>query len=320
MDIESSAPARIDLSGGAADLFGKCTLCCAISLRTYTRMSTESTNTGVFMEGTPTPLHTAPLIQAVIAQAHLRPSQFTLHIHSDIPPSSGLGGSAALGVSLLKGLSLLQKKDIPPHELAEQTQRAESDLDRLNGYQDWYAAAFGGICFLDCRGKTPHPEEDEPYATVENLTSYTSSLCFVVADTQVAHDSTLSNRHLYTAYMNGNEKIRSMIDLLDTITRDAKKALIWNDIESLAQIVEKNQEIMRYFGRSLPENEQLIETALRGGALACKVTGAGMGGCIAALCNGKTMQHSVRDALLEETDAVYPVRVDTGACATLLEE
>ncbi|MGD2072919.1 MAG: hypothetical protein PVG65_05480 [Candidatus Thorarchaeota archaeon] len=320
MKIKSSAPARIDLSGGAADLFGKCTLCCAVSLRTYTHIHNDRSESAVFIEGNPTPLQNVPLIEAVIARAQITPSQFTLHIHSDIPHSSGLGGSAALGVSLLQGLTLLQKKEITPYELAEQTQRAESDLGNLNGYQDWYATAFGGILFLDFKNKTPHPDKDEPYATVEDLTSYGDSLRFVVADTQIDHDSTVSNRHLYTSYMNGNEKIKSLIDTLDTITRDAKKALIWKDIELLGQIIEKNQEIIRYFGRSLPENERLIQSALSGGALACKVTGAGLGGCVAALCSGKIMQQSVTDALLEETDAVYPVQIDTGAVAESVEE
>jgi mevalonate kinase len=320
MKIKSSAPARIDLSGGAADLFGKCTLCCGISLRTYTHIHGDGSESTVFMDGDPTPLQSVPLIEAVIARAQIDPSQFALHIHSDIPHSSGLGGSAALGVSLLQGLTLLQKKEITPYELAEQAQRAESDLGNLNGYQDWYAAAFGGILFLDFKGKTPHPEKDEPYAIVENLTPHGDSLWFVVANTKVIHDSTVSNRLLYTAYMGGNEKIRSLIDTLDTITRDAKKALVWKDTELLGQIIEKNQEIIRYFGRSLPENERLIQSALSGGALACKVTGAGLGGCIAALCSGKKMQQSVIDALLTQTDAVYPVQIDTGAVAEPVEE
>ena len=64
--------------------------------------------------------------------------------------------------------------------------------------------------------------------------------------------------------------------------------------------------------RSAPENEKLIKAAYKGGALACKVTGAGHGGCIAALCSGKKNQNEVRDALLKETDAVFSVEVDKG--------
>ncbi|MBU7031577.1 MAG: hypothetical protein HXS53_03520, partial [Theionarchaea archaeon] len=118
----------------------------------------------------------------------------------------------------------------------------------------------------------------------------------------------------------GNKKVRSLIETLDTITRDAKKALIWNDIELLSQIVQRNQEIIRQFGRSSPMTEHLIETALQGGALAGKVTGAGHGGCIAALCNGRKPQKSVTDALLEETHMVYPVSIDRGVRVKVMEE
>jgi mevalonate kinase len=320
LKIQSSAPSRVDLSGGAADLFGKCTLCCAISLRTYIELLPGGEIITILINDNPPSLNDVPLIEAVIQRAHARALNFTLNIHSDVPLSSGLGGSASLSVSLLHGLTIMQGKEMTLYELAEQAQRAETDLGMLNGYQDWYAAAFGGLLFLDFKGKMNDPITDEPYATVEDLNLYKNSLFFVVAHTRVPHDSSASNQQLYTLYKNGNKKVRSLINTLDTITRDAKKALIWNDIEVLSQIIKKNQEIIQQFGRSSPENEHLIKTAYQGGALACKVTGAGQGGCIAALCRGRKMQHSVSDALLEETDAVYPVSIDKGVTTETMEE
>ena len=107
----------------------------------------------------------------------------------------------------------------------------------------------------------------------------------------------------------------SLIDRLDIITREAKKAVVHKDMEKLSEIVKENQDIIRKFGRSAPENEELIEAAYKGGALACKVTGAGYGGCIAALCSGKRNQESVKDSLLKVSDAVFPVETDRGVFA-----
>lgn len=309
--IVCSAPSRIDLSGGAADIFGKCTLCCAISLRAFCEVS-PGDRFSVTLEGAPVSLEEVPLIGAAIKRAKVDPSGFALSIRSDIPKASGLGGSASMTVSLIYGLHKFCGTPVNLYEIAEQAQRAETDLGMLNGYQDWYAAAFGGVLFLDFRRKSNKKIEEEPYATVEDLTGYMGDMRFVVADTEVSHSSALSNDTLYQDYMKGDKEVRSLIDRLDTITREGKKAVVCKDMEKLSEIVKENQDIIRRFGRSAPENENLIETAYKGGALACKVTGAGHGGCIAALCSGKRNQQSVKDSLLEESNAVYVVEVDMG--------
>ncbi|MGD2250189.1 MAG: hypothetical protein PVF58_17445 [Candidatus Methanofastidiosia archaeon] len=306
-----SAPARIDLSGGAADIFGKCTLCSAITMRAYCEIEPSDTFS-IHIEGTPVSLDTVPMLKAVITRTNIDTTA-KISMYSDIPPQSGLGGSASLSVALMYGLHIFSDKEPNLYEIAELTQRAETDAGMLNGYQDWYAAAFGGVLFLDFRKKCNNPIEKEPYATVEDLSDY-MELHIVVADSQVSHSSSLSNTLLYKKYMNGNTRIVSLIDRLDTITREAKKAVVHKDLEKLAEIIKENQEIIRKFGRSAPENELLIDAAYRGGAVACKVTGSGQGGCIAALCSGAKNQKSVKDALLEVIDAVYSVEVDKGVC------
>lgn len=307
-----SAPSRIDLSGGAADIFGKCTLNCAISLRTYCEVQLIHKGIEIILEGAPVLLDDVPVIKAAIRRAKVQSLHFQLSIHSEVPKASGLGGSASMTVPIIYALNLLSDTKVNLYELAEQAQRAETDLGMLNGYQDWYAAAFGGLLFLDFKGKCNKKTEEEPYATVEDLSSYKGDMKFVVADTKVSHSSAVSNDTLYQNYMKGYKKVVALIDQLDRITREAKKAVVHRDMEKLSKIIKENQEIIRKFGRSAPENEHLIEAAYRGGALACKVTGACQGGCIAALCSGERNQISVRDSLLEETDAVFPVEVDRG--------
>jgi mevalonate kinase len=310
--IVCSAPSRVDLSGGAADIFGKCTLNSAISLRTYCEVQSISAGIEVILEGTPVSLDDIPVIRAAIRRAKAESLNFQLSIHSDVPRASGLGGSASMTVPIIYALNMFQGIPINLYEIAEQAQRAETDLGMLNGYQDWYAAAFGGLLFLDFREKSNKEIEEEPYATVEDLSWYKGDMNFVVADTKVSHSSAIANDAVYQKYIGGDKTVVSLIDRLDTITREAKKAVVCRDMEKLSEIVQENQDIIRKFGRSAPENEKLIEAAYKGGALACKVTGAGHGGCIAALCSGKRNQNAVRDALLKETDAVFPVEVDKG--------
>lgn len=69
-----------------------------------------------------------------------------IEIQSDVPPGSGLGSSSALMVALLRA----KHPTLPPHELA----MAAYDLERYHlghpvGYQDGFAAAFGGCIALE---------------------------------------------------------------------------------------------------------------------------------------------------------------------------
>lgn len=308
--IVCSAPSRIDLSGGAADIFGKCTLCSAISLRTYCEINTAKEE-GLLLEGIPVTEDETPVVMSALSRIGAALTA-ELSIHSEVPKTAGLGGSASMTVAILYAASLFTKRQMSLYEIAEQAQRAETVLGMLNGYQDWYAAAFGGLLFLDFSGKCNNPMNQEPYATVETLSSYKGEIRFVVADTGVSHSSAASNYELYQKYMAGDKMIVGLIDRLDWITREGKKAVIRQDIEQLGTIVNENQDIIRKMGRSCPENEWLIKAASQGGAVGCKVTGAGQGGCIVALCSGTRTQKSVADRLLEETSAVFSVHIDGG--------
>lgn len=276
--------------------------------------------TTISLEGVPASLNDVAVIRAAIKRAKVKIPGVELSIFSDVPEASGLGGSASMTVSIVYGLSVLSEVPISLYEVAERAQRAEADLGMLNGYQDWYAAAFGGLLFLDFREKNNNPIEEEPYATVEDLSPYMKKMKLVVADTRIRHNSALSNEVLYRRYIGKDRKVVSLVNRLDMITREAKKAVVHEDMEKLSGIVKENQEIIRKFGRSIPENEQLIDAAYRAGALACKVTGAGQGGCIVAVCSGRRNQYTIRDALLEETDAVFPVELDRGVRAEFKEK
>ena len=67
-------------------------------------------------------------------------------IESDVPEGSGLGGSSSLMVALLRA----KYPDIQPHELAMAAYHLERFfLCEPVGYQDAFAAAFGGCIALD---------------------------------------------------------------------------------------------------------------------------------------------------------------------------
>ena len=110
---------------------------------------------------------------------------------TDIPASSGLGGSSVLLLAVLAALRAFYALDARrwnDYALAEIAQRAEEhDLGVVCGYADRYAPLFGDLAYIAYHGKLWHaPLGEEPYATYEKLGALAPPLSFVVATTGVA--------------------------------------------------------------------------------------------------------------------------------------
>jgi galactokinase/mevalonate kinase-like predicted kinase len=318
-EIIFSAPSRVDLSGGAADMFGFSTLSVAIDLRAQVSISDYSH--GIFVKideteeiiskktvfGTET-----DIIKSIVKRFNIIDKKFKITVRTEIPKFSGLGGSASITVAAIASLNKKFGIGLNAYQIAEHAQRCESlELGMRNGYQDWYVAAFGGTLFMEFKNKNNLEIDQEPFAVIENLRDF-MEIYLVVAHTGVKHSSDVSNERLYSEYIKGNKKIVDLIRKLDVLTRDARDAVIWNDLNLLAEIVNENQEIIRKFNRSSEENEKLIKIALSNGAIAAKVTGAGCGGCIAALCENKKDKESVTKALRESSSFVHECEIDEG--------
>src|SRR2546430_13812347 len=68
---------------------------------------------------------------------------------SDYPLGAGLGGASAAGVALAGALAALGGSPLEPHALATFSRETEvEELGMPGGYQDHFAAAFGGALML----------------------------------------------------------------------------------------------------------------------------------------------------------------------------
>ena len=80
---------------------------------------------------------------------------FELHLNSDFPVGSGLGGSATLSAVVLGCFNMLRRDQWNQHELAEIAFQAERlHLGIAGGWQDQYAAVFGGFNFIEFNKST----------------------------------------------------------------------------------------------------------------------------------------------------------------------
>ncbi len=242
--------------------------------------------------------------------------RFKISIWTDVPRHSGLGGSSMPVLLTLAGLRALYDLDPRKHNdyvLAELTQRVEgAELGITCGFADRYVPLFGGLAYLDYRGKLHHePIGQEPYATYERLDAYVERLPLVLVYTGLKRDSgdvhgVMRPRYLeeHARWWGGEDSlslseaslpgevpfmVRIMAEIGDTAWQ-GKMALLEGDWDTFGALMNQNHrlvnEMMEYCGFREGAgwaNNLLIETALENGALGAKLTGAGSGGSVFAL-------------------------------------
>ncbi len=108
-----------------------------------------------------------------------------LSIWTDVPRQSGLGGSSLPILLIIKGLKRfydLSPNDFNPYVISEIAQRIEEkELGITCGFSDRYVPHFGGIAYLDYRGKLYHKAlNNEPYVTYERLDTFVPEMNFLV--------------------------------------------------------------------------------------------------------------------------------------------
>jgi galactokinase/mevalonate kinase-like predicted kinase len=218
---------------------------------------------------------------------------------TDIPASSGLGGSSVLLLAVLAALRAFYELDARRYNdylLAEVAQRAEEhDLGVACGFADRYVPLFGDLAYVSYHGKLWHaPLGAEPFATYEKLGAHVAALRFVVATTGVQRDSGSVHAPMRARYLEQRQRgDGALLDLArqmgDTAWR-GKIALLAGDLPGLGAQIDRNQtlvdEMMQWCGfadGAGPEVRVLVDAARRAGALGAKLTGAGGGGAVFAL-------------------------------------
>jgi len=255
------------------------------------------------------------IARAILDYLRLPPLACHVAYESEIPLRSGLAGSTALVVALLNGLLAWQGKLPNPYRLAEMARYVElNHLKVVCGYQDAYMCTFGGLNYMDFRGKQFYREaEAELFATIEPLAPYVEQLPLVLGFTGVQHASGAVHKPIRERWLDGEPEVVASYQRITEIARVAKKAILMEDWPLLAELMNENHAIQRDLGGSGESNERLIEAALKAGALAAKLAGAGDGGTIIALWldeDRSALEEALRQA---GASAIFSLVVSVGA-------
>ena len=322
--VVCSAPGRAGIIGNPTDMYGGAVLSCSVGKRarvTVTPASHLVIETGgqecriTSRDDLRPQRDRFDVARSVLDYMRLPPLACRVRYESEIPLRSGLSGSTALVVALLQALLAWQGERPNPYRLAERARYIELNyLKVVCGYQDAYMCTFGGLNYMDFRGKQFYREaEAELFATIEPLAAYVPELPFVLGFTGVQHASGAVHKPLRERWLEGEATVVEGYKHITEIARMGKKALLMADWPLLGRLMNENHAIQRDLGGSGESNERLIAAALEAGALGAKLAGAGHGGTIIALWPWPDITR-LEEALHEAgASAIYHLQVAPGA-------
>ena len=217
-------------------------------------------------------------------------------IASDAPPGSGLGGSSALVSACVGALAMLTDRPMSRRGVAELAYAIErEDLGIAGGWQDQYAAAFGGFNLLEFAddGVTVSPLELSPEAIAE-LRSHLM-LCYTG---HVRTDLGLIAAQI-RMYEEGREDTIVGMKQLHAMAYEMRHEIEAGNLDRLGALLREAFESKKLMNPHISEGttiDQLLAVARDAGAAGGKICGAGGGGYLLLACEPER-QAAVREAL-----------------------
>ncbi|MGH9458453.1 MAG: hypothetical protein ACRD2J_12550 [Thermoanaerobaculia bacterium] len=321
--IVARVPARADLAGGTLDLWplylfhpGSRTVNMAISTfaecevvaLAHEAIEIELTDAGVRARYSTIRELAADDRVTLIAKAleHFGLSGLRITTRTDVPRGSGLGGSSALAIALVRALSMFAGRPVEGDALIHLVRDLETRLLGIPaGIQDYYPPVYGGLAALHL---DPGDVVRHPIATpLPEIARH-----FILHYTGVSHFSGTNNWQIYQRQVDGDAQVRSGLAAIALAAIEMERALEQRDFAAAGAALDREWIARKAMidGISTPEVDAAIGAAVAAGAWGGKVCGAGGGGCVIILCPAER-----REAILEALADVPGTTLDVAPVA-----
>lgn len=231
----------------------------------------------------------------------------------DSPPGSGLGSSSALVVALVEAYRAFFQLPFGPYDVARLAFEIERiDLGLEGGRQDQYAAAFGGVNFIEF---LPGDRVIVNPLRVANrvLNEVESSLVICFSGTSRESSSIISAQR--RGLLSKDAEALQGMHILKEDAVNMKGAILAGDICEMAAILNRSWDAKKRTASGIQTSAigELQRIGMQKGACATKISGAGGGGFIMFLVPPELRQHLI-SALNEGGGVASPVKfVENGA-------
>ena len=250
-----SAPGKVFLFGEHAVVYGKPGVAMAIKPRVFVTVRKSRNPTRA----------KSPYIDECFNMLGVRGS---VYVHSQLQGSSGLGSSAAVTVATLSAITDEFDIGTTREEIAELAFAVEKKVQHGRASPtDTYVSTNGGMVLITGNSKRRLPPQ---------------SLHIVVGNTMVPHSTAKMVELVGDLQKKHPEIANPILDAIGAVTLSALHNI--NNPKELGRCMDMNNALLEALGVGHPTSSKLILAARASGAYGAKITGAGGGGCIIALC------------------------------------
>jgi D-glycero-alpha-D-manno-heptose-7-phosphate kinase len=301
MIIRARAPLRLGFGGGGSDLspfcdqYGGYVLNATINLFVYAVLEQSDQGLVRFVAGDrqecvelepscnlslegPLPLHRAVYCRIMRDFNNGHPLPVTLTTYSDVSAGSGLGSSSTLVVAMVEAFKELLALPLGEYDVAQLAYKIERiDAGMMGGRQDQYAATFGGFNFMEFNG------DDRIIVNplrIHRNTVNELEASVIACNTGMPRDSDAIIRAQASGVQQGDQRSTEATHQLKQEAVLMKEALLKGDIRRFAEVLEQGWLSKKNTAQGVTnENlDRIYDAAIKAGAYAGKVSGAGGGG------------------------------------------
>lgn len=299
MITRARAPLRLGLAGGGTDLspycdeFGGAVLNCTIDRFAYAfvadrddgRVAFQARDLGVeetldvdAVEHARLALHRGVHLRICRDFNEGRPLALTITTTVDAPAGSGLGSSSALVVALVDAFRMHLELPLGQNDVAHLAYEIERvDLGLAGGKQDQYAAAFGGINFIEFLADDRVVVN--PLRVPRRFVNELETSLVICFSGQSRESAAIIDQQ--TAGMTAHSA--QTVDALHDLKADAiemKRAIFQGRVPEIGRILSRSWIAKKATAHGVTNArlDGLYDLATRNGALGGKVSGAGGGG------------------------------------------
>jgi mevalonate kinase len=250
-----SAPGKVFLFGEHAVVYGKPGIAMAIKPRVF-----------VTVRNTKRPQRAkSPYIDGCFEVMGVMGS---VYINSQIPSSSGLGSSAAVTVATLSAINDEFSLHKTREEIANMAFEIEKKVQKGRASPtDTTVSMYGGIVLISGGSRRRLPPQN---------------LHLVIGDSLVSHSTAKMVELVGELKKKHPEIVDPILDAIEGVSMTAIHHL--NNPKELGRYMDMNHALLDALGVGHPQLSRIVLASRAAGAFGAKITGAGGGGCMVALC------------------------------------
>lgn len=249
---------------------------------------------------------TLDLLKAAIKRMEIK-TGLDIIVRADSPPGCGTGTSASVAVALIAAFALFLKRELKPDAIAKLAHKIETEELKLeSGVQDQYAAAFGGLNFMEIEYpsvKISRIKLDKD--TINTLENHLILIYLSSRSSNIMHQAVIEN------YRQGDESTIQSFDIIKNCAYEMRKAVYSKNLELMGKIMNKNWEAQKKLHPLMvsPIIKKIEKLAKKHGAIGFKLNGAGGGGS-ATILAGIGDGYELREKLIETGLQILPIKLD----------